>query len=137
MPKLNRILETALYVADLDASENFYQSLFGCDRMLCDDRMRALNIGDCGVLLLFKRGGTTQGEEVPGGFIPPHDADGQIHLCFAIDAADLTEWEIALTAQNVEIISRVLPPRGGTSIYFRDLDGHLIELATPGIWPIY
>ena len=28
-------------------------------------------------------------------------------------------------------------PRGGRSIYFRDPDGHLGELATPGIWPIY
>ena len=27
--------------------------------------------------------------------------------------------------------------RGGQSIYFRDPDGHLVELATPGIWAIY
>jgi len=27
--------------------------------------------------------------------------------------------------------------RGGHSIYFRDPDGHLLELATPGLWAIY
>ena len=27
--------------------------------------------------------------------------------------------------------------RGGRSIYFRDPDGHLLELATPGLWSIY
>jgi catechol 2,3-dioxygenase-like lactoylglutathione lyase family enzyme len=28
-------------------------------------------------------------------------------------------------------------PRGGESIYFRDPDGHLVELATPGLWDNY
>ncbi len=27
--------------------------------------------------------------------------------------------------------------RGGRSIYFRDPDGHLLELATPGLWSVY
>ncbi len=26
---------------------------------------------------------------------------------------------------------------GGRSLYFRDLDRHLIEVATPGVWSIY
>lgn len=132
-----RVLETALYVEDLDKAEKFYTDFFGCEILLADERMRALNIGDTNVLLLFKRGGTTDGEEVEGGFIPPHDASGQIHLCFAIERDDLERWQRVLEAQNVEIISTVFPPRGGTSLYFRDCDGHLIELATPGIWEIY
>jgi len=28
-------------------------------------------------------------------------------------------------------------PRGGTSLYFRDPAGHLVELATPGLWSTY
>jgi len=132
-----RVLETSLYVADLDASEKFYRELFGWETLLSDDRMRALNVGDTTVLLLFRKGGTTDGEEVPGGFIPPHDASGTIHLSFAIDKADLDKWHRVLDSHNVEVISTVFPTRGGTSLYFRDLDEHLIELATPGIWPIY
>lgn len=132
-----RVLETSLYVADLDASEKFYRDLFGWEMLLSDGRMRALNVGDTNVLLLFRKGGTTDGEEVPGGFIPPHDASGTIHLCFAIDKADLDKWHRVLDSHDVEVISTVFPPRGGTSLYFRDLDEHLIELATPGIWPIY
>lgn len=27
--------------------------------------------------------------------------------------------------------------RGGCSVYFRDPDGHLLELATPGVWINY
>ena len=132
-----RVLETALYVENLDAAEKFYAALFGCETMLSDERMRALDIGKTNVLLLFKRGGTTEGEEVEGGFIPPHDAQGEIHLCFAIEKDDLENWQRKLEERNIEVISTVFPPRGGTSLYFRDLDGHLIELATPGIWPIY
>ena len=132
-----RVLETALYVADLDASENFYADLFGCQTLLADERMRALNIGNTNVLLLFKRGGTTEGEQVEGGFIPPHDANGQIHLCLAVEKNELESWHRVLEANNVEIISTVFPPRGGTSLYFRDCDGHLIELATRGVWEIY
>ncbi len=75
-----RVLETSLYVADLDKSEEFYRDLFGWETLLSDDRMRALKVNGTSVLLLFKR--------------------------------------------------------GGTSLYFRDLDGHLIGLATPGIWEI-
>ncbi len=132
-----RVLETSLYVDDLDKSEAFYRDLFGWETLLSDERMRALNVNDTNVLLLFKKGGTTDGERVPGGFIPPHDASGQIHLCFAIEREDLDKWNRVLESHNVEIISTVFPPRGGTSLYFRDVDGHLIELATPGIWEIY
>ena len=33
-----------------------------------------------------------------------------------------------------------LPSKGatiGNSVYFRDPDGHLLELATPGLWWVY
>ena len=28
-------------------------------------------------------------------------------------------------------------PRGGTSLYFNDPDGNVVELATPGLWANY
>nr|WP_197998803.1 hypothetical protein [Gimesia aquarii] len=37
----------------------------------------------------------------------------------------------------IGIESRVNWPRGGESIYFRNPDNHVVELATPGIWPIF
>jgi catechol 2,3-dioxygenase-like lactoylglutathione lyase family enzyme len=69
--------------------------------------------------------------------IPPHEAAGQLHFAFAISKNDFTAWEERLTAQGIPIESEVNWPAGGRSIYFRDPDNHLVELATPGIWEVY
>jgi catechol 2,3-dioxygenase-like lactoylglutathione lyase family enzyme len=87
--------------------------------------------------LLFRRGKTTGGLSTSGGFVPPHDGSGPVHLAFAIDAADLPAWEARLGDVGIAIESRVSWVEGGTSLYFRDPDGHSIELATPGTWPTY
>ncbi len=136
-PPLTGILETALYVRDLERSERFWRELLGAELFLADDRMRALDIAGRQVLLLFATGGSATPSDVPGGTIPPHDATGRMHLALAIPADALAAWEERLAALGVSVESRVRPPRGGQCIYFRDPDGHLIELATPGVWPTY
>ncbi|MFN0129142.1 MAG: hypothetical protein ACKV19_20930 [Verrucomicrobiales bacterium] len=35
---------------------------------------------------------------------------------------------------NIPVESRIRWPGGATSLYFRDPDGHAVELATPGLW---
>lgn len=135
MPPLQGILETALYVEDLDASEKWYRELFGWDVLLSDERMRALKINATQILLLFKIGGSTTGEKTPGGFIPPHDGHGQLHLAFAIEKKDVAAWRKYLQKSGIAIESEV-DANDGHSIYFRDLDGHAIELGTAGLWNI-
>lgn len=134
-PPLHGVLETALYVSDLDASESFYKRLFGFDTLLADERMRALKICDTQILLLFRVGGSTAGEETPGGFIPPHDGRGQLHMAFSIAMRDVDAWRKYLQQAGVEIESEV-EANQGHSIYFRDPDGHAIELGMPGLWSI-
>jgi hypothetical protein len=46
-------------------------------------------------------------------------------------------WKRRLDSEGVAIESIVIWPRGAQSIYFRDPDGHLVELITPGFWAIY
>jgi catechol 2,3-dioxygenase-like lactoylglutathione lyase family enzyme len=74
---------------------------------------------------------------VPGGTIPPHDASGAQHVCLAIPVASLEVWEQHLAGHGIVIESRVIQTHGGTSLYFRDPDGHSLEVATPGLWPTY
>jgi catechol 2,3-dioxygenase-like lactoylglutathione lyase family enzyme len=45
--------------------------------------------------------------------------------------------KVVVEREGVSIEGEMEWPRGGTSLYFRDPDGHLVELATPGLWSIY
>jgi catechol 2,3-dioxygenase-like lactoylglutathione lyase family enzyme len=137
MPAIGCVLETSLYVDQLPRSIDFYQRIFGFDQLTADDRFCALNVSSRQVLLLFVKHGTTRPITIPGGIIPPHDGEGTTHLAFTITSEDEATWAEHLRAHNVTIESRVAWPRGGFSLYFRDPDGHLIELVTPGCWEIY
>jgi catechol 2,3-dioxygenase-like lactoylglutathione lyase family enzyme len=137
MPSVGRVLETSLYVDELERSIDFYTRLFGFEKMVADDRFCAFNVRGEQVLLLFRKRGTLEPMVFPGGILPPHDGDGQTHLAFTIAREDEEEWTKSLSAANVPIESRVIWPRGGFSLYFRDPDGHLLELVSPGCWIIY
>lgn len=134
IPGVARILETSLYVADLDRSEAFYARLFGFTRLMRDGRMCAMAIPNRQVLLLFRVGGSTTPSPAPGGFIPAHDGTGRLHLCFSISADAIPDWRDHLAREMVAIESELVWPHGGTSLYFRDPDGHSLEVATPGLW---
>lgn len=136
-PRVSGVLETALYVDDVARSREFYQALFGFEAMAADQRFCALAVGDRHVLLLFKKGGSLQPLATPGGVIPPSDGSGQMHFAFSIAAEALEAWERRLREKGIAIESKVQWERGGWSLYFRDPDGHLAELVTPGCWPIY
>jgi catechol 2,3-dioxygenase-like lactoylglutathione lyase family enzyme len=137
VPTLNGVLETSLYVDDLDRSSRFYEDVFGLARMEGDDRFRAYNVGGRSVLLLFKRGASNAFTQLPVGTLGPHDGHGPLHFALAIAAEELTAWEERLGRHEIKIETRIHWPRGGASLYFRDPDNHLVELATPGLWAIY
>lgn len=137
MPQLNAVLETALYVDDLSRAQAFYEDDLGLKLLFGNRRMCAFDVGGRSVLLLFLRGGSNEPMPTPGGTIPPHDGQGPLHIGFAVSASDLAAWEGRLQERGIPIESRTTWSRGGTSVYFRDPDGHLLELATPGLWATY
>ncbi len=137
MTALTGILETALYVSDLGRAVHFYTELFRLGTLRGDDRFHAFSIAERQVLLLFLRGASTSPVPVPGGTIPSHDGSGPIHVGFSIPPEGLPEWEQRLKDHGVPLEGRVSWPNGGVSLYFRDPDGHLLELLTPGVWRIY
>ena len=135
-PRVSGILETSLYVGDLPKAIAFYRDLFGFELFFHDPRMCALGVPGGQVLLLFQRGATSEPAPGPGGgFIPAHHGKGQLHLCFAIPFRELQAWEDHLLASGIPVESRLVWAGGGTSLYFRDPEGHSLEVATPGLWP--
>jgi len=136
-PQINGVVETCIYSTDLARSVSFYEEKLGLRLIESGDHLCAFSVADRQVLLIFLSGGMVEPIQMEGGLIPPHDASGQLHFAFAISKDDFPAWERHLIAKGVPIESKVNWPKGGRSIYFRDPDHHLVELATPGIWEVY
>jgi catechol 2,3-dioxygenase-like lactoylglutathione lyase family enzyme len=129
MQPIDRVLETILYVDDLDAAERFYGDVLGLE---LDSRQPKLFVFfKCGpsMLLLFEPNAASSGRNVPA-----HGAHGPGHACFAVPEAELDGWRRRLEAAGVAIEQVADWPRGGRSFYFRDPAGNSLELATPRIW---
>lgn len=133
-PQVNGILETSLYVERLTQSVEFYRRIFGFDLIDSDQeegvtdetRLCAMRAGDRSVLLLFKKGATVD-----------TNATGAIHVAFGISRSELPAWEAWLRQQGIPIEQRKTWKYGGEALYFRDPDGHLLEVVTPGVWSIF
>jgi catechol 2,3-dioxygenase-like lactoylglutathione lyase family enzyme len=130
-PKTDGILESSLYVSDVARSARFDEETFGF-QMIADfgERGCAMQGGARQVLLLFKRGASRAIQS-------PHDGDGELHIAFAISLAELANWEAWLESREIAVEEKKKWELGGWSLYFRDPDRHLIEVATPGTWKIY
>lgn len=128
-PRIAGILETVLYVADLDRAERFYSDVMALKQIGKDpDRHVFFRVGT-GVLLLFRAARTRRSEH-----LPPHGADGEIHVCFTVAPAEYETWKQRVQDRRVAIEKEITWPVG-RSFYFRDPDGNLLELADADIWP--
>ncbi len=140
MAAVNRILESALWVEDTERAAEFYERLFGFEaigRSSEPGRLIALSVGGTQVLLLGKVGASARPSVTPGGIIPATEGSGNSHVAFPIAAVEFEAWEKRLAENGVAVESKVKWERGGQSLYFRDPDGNLLELVTPGVWSIY
>jgi len=130
-PPLTGLLEVAVYVDDIARSVEFYRRVLDFEAIYEGDRLWALGVAGRQVLLICLR---TASADLPA---IAHDAEGRQHVAFAVARTDLDAWNERLETLSVPIEQIREWPRGGRSLYFRDPDGHLIELATPGVWSIY
>jgi catechol 2,3-dioxygenase-like lactoylglutathione lyase family enzyme len=125
-----QILESCLYVDDLDAAEEFYRRVLALELHSRVQGRHVFFICGPGMLLLFDPWATQQ----PTGVVPTHGAFGPGHVAFGIAETEIPGWRDHLRQQGVEIETEVSWPNGGHSIYFRDPAGNSVELATPQTW---
>ncbi len=130
--KVLSVVETAIYVDDIDAAEDFYQRILGLNVIAREpDRHVFFQVGDSNVLLAFNPKTTCT-----VGQLPHHGATGPGHFALGVEMQSLDDWRQHLRTNDVLIEAEVQWPPGGKSIYFRDPAGNSVELITPGVWQL-
>jgi catechol 2,3-dioxygenase-like lactoylglutathione lyase family enzyme len=129
------ILESALYVDDLDRAEDFYGRVLGLERITrAGGRHVFFRCGE-GVLLLFNPAETVKPPAPDAKLpVPPHGTKGDGHLCFRGTAGEIERMRAHLERHGIAIEADFEWPNGGRSIYFRDPAGNSLEMAEPRIW---
>jgi len=130
-PAVQKVVETGIYVKDLQRAEKFYRDVLGLEPVGREAGRHAFFRAGLSMLLLFRADATLREKK-----LPVHGASGSQHFAFQVKSEDLGSWRERLRENDVVIESEVDWPNGGHSIYFRDPEGNLVELITPGVWPI-
>ena len=130
-PSITGIVEAALYVDDVPRAVEFYKTVLGFETIELDERLTAMSVGGRQVLLVCKRGASVNVAHIP------HDAVGQQHIAFSASESEMDAWAAWLRAHGVTIDRDRRWDRGGRSLYFRDPEGHTLEVASPGVWTVY
>lgn len=125
------ILEAALYVSDIERADAFYTRVLGLQHVAKDSARHVFYYCGTSAFLVFNAEAT----RVAIASVPTHGGSGQGHIAFHIYENEVEAWRAHLLACGVMIEKEIPWPAGGHSIYFRDLDGNSLELATHAVWP--
>ena len=123
-PKISALDHVVLTVADINATCDFYARVLGAEPITFGEGRRALQIGRQKINL----------HPLTNAYTPKaqHPARGSADLCF-LSGTPLATWLDHLAACGIAIITGPVPRTGAIgpieSIYLRDPDGNLIEIA--------
>lgn len=128
------VLEAAVYVADLDAAEDFYGGVVGLEVMFRQKPRHVFFTAGETVVLVFNPDETVKPPAPEALPVPPHGASGAGHICFRVPGAALDGWAAHLSAAGIGIEADFTWPNGARSIYVRDPGDNSVEFAEPKLW---
>jgi catechol-2,3-dioxygenase len=129
-PRIDRVLETGIYVKDLKRARRFYESVLGLELVSEEKGRHVFLKAGKSMLLLFRAERTLEESK-----LPPHGAAGSQHFALQVREEDFDSWKVRLKEKGVEV-EKEFNWGVSRSLYFRDPDGNLVELITPGNWPV-
>lgn len=118
------VAEASLYVTDLERAKAFYTEVLGLPVTMQFADSCFVQTGPTSTLILFDIGQLEGRKSV----IPAHGTTGAGHVALAIAPSEQEAWRQRLLAHGVAIEHEQDWPLGTHSIYFRDPDGHSLEL---------
>lgn len=140
---LDRLLEVFLVVGDLPRACRFYGKTLALEPYgEPSDRGCLFHLPGGQLLGLVDGGVAAESNRTPGGRIPAVVQRGgprvsSAHLAFAVAPEQIDGWRDRLESEGVTVLTEVGWEKGGRSLYFRDPDGHLLEIVSPGVWDFY
>lgn len=133
--KINKVVETCIYSTDLVSMKKFYAGILGMPLVQEEEgKLIFFKAGKC-MLLIFNPTRTS----VDNDGLPTHGAaapQSRIHFALEIEEAEHEQWKEMLTKHQVVVEKEIRWKEGSKSLYFRDSAGNLVELITPGEWPV-
>jgi catechol 2,3-dioxygenase-like lactoylglutathione lyase family enzyme len=131
--KFSTIIETCIYSSNLKGMKEFYQDKIGLELVSEElNRHVFFKVGK-NMLLIFNPKVTLHEKDTNHGAMTPPSIN---HFAFEAKKADFQFIKMFILNKNIEIEKEVTWNNGGSSIYFRDPGGNLVEIITDDFWPI-
>lgn len=125
----SQIKETCLYVSDLDRTETFYSGKLNLEIVgRSEGRHIFFRVGSS-ILLCFIARATKQAEKLPS-----HYGEGDMHIAFEVPPEEYENTKSWIRSKGIEIEHEEQWSSEFRSFYFRDPDGHSLEVVPRGMW---
>ena len=135
--KINKVVETCIYSSDLESMKKFYVGILGLSVIQEEeegDKLIFLKAGKSMLLIFDPLRTNVNNDKLPthGAMTPP----SSIHFAMEVEEQDYQPCKELLVRNGIAIEKEVNWNSKTKSLYFRDPAGNLVELITPGSWPV-